>query len=48
MRWRSSAMSSRQEVYAESVDEQNMTMDIRVAEAVLLILWTGKREKKWR
>jgi hypothetical protein len=41
-------MSSREEVYAESVDEENMTMDIRVAEAVLLILWTGKKEKKWR
>ena len=41
-------MSSREEVYAESVDEENMTMDIMVVEAVLPILWTGKKEKKWR
>jgi hypothetical protein len=48
IRDRSSLMSSREEVYAMPGDDENFAMIIRVADAVLHILWTGKNEKKWR
>jgi hypothetical protein len=34
-------MSSTDEFEAEK-------MDVRLADVVLLILWTGKKEKRWR
>jgi hypothetical protein len=41
----SDELSSRQESKEES---ENMTMCLKVADAMLLILSMGKKEKKWR